>query len=82
MYRPGRFGVYKRLDCSGDPPPSCGAVRIALSLQLISAGCALLERFVSVAAEHEGCGAPDVDYFFKKSGSMKGYWLSNYRINY
>ena len=62
VHLPGRCGVRKLLDCSCDPAPGCGALRISLGLQLISSGRALLESLIAVASEHESCGPPDVDF--------------------
>src|SRR5215467_8176815 len=48
-------------DRRGDPAPGVRAVVIAVSRELLGARGALLERFVSVALQHQGGGTPDID---------------------
>jgi hypothetical protein len=51
--------------------PGRGAPRISLGVQLIGPGRGFLERLVTVAPEHEDCGAPDV-FFGDHGGKNAG----------
>src|ERR1700757_1588929 len=61
VQRSGRRGVGELLDGNGDPAPGVRAVVIAAGRELVGARDALFERFLAVALQHQGGGAPDID---------------------
>ena len=61
MQRSGRCVARELLDGPGDPAPGIGAIVIAGGCELVDAPVALLKRFVAVALQHKGGGAPDID---------------------
>jgi hypothetical protein len=58
---PGRGCVGELADGIRDPAPDRHAAVIAGGCELVDARGAFLERFLAVALEHQGGGAPDVD---------------------
>jgi hypothetical protein len=59
--RAGWGGVGELPDGIRNPAPDRHAVVIAGGCELVNARSAFLERFLAVALEHKGGGAPDVD---------------------
>jgi hypothetical protein len=49
-------------DGFSDPAPSCCAVGIALGRELVGARGGLLLGLIAIAPEHQGRGAPDIDF--------------------
>jgi hypothetical protein len=62
VQRSGRRGVGELNDRGGDPAPGVGAIVIAGGRELVNAQVALLERFLTVALEHQSGSSPDVDF--------------------
>jgi hypothetical protein len=58
---PGRRGVGELLNRRGDPAPGVSTVVIAIRRELVGACGALFKRFLAVALQHQGGGAPDID---------------------
>src|ERR1700757_3871119 len=61
VQRSGRGGVGELFDGNGDPAPGVRPVVIAAGRELVGARDALFERFLAVALQHQGGGAPDID---------------------
>jgi hypothetical protein len=61
VQRSGRCVVGELLNGGCNPAPGIGPVVIAVRRELVGTGAALLERFVAVALQHQGGGAPDID---------------------
>jgi len=61
VQRSGRRGVGELLDGGRDPAPVDSAGVIAVRCEPVDARAAWLERFVTVALQHQGGGTPDVD---------------------
>jgi hypothetical protein len=62
VQRPGRYFVRELPNCVGDPAPGRCAVVIAVDRKLVGARGALHVGVLAVALEHQGRGAPDVDF--------------------
>ena len=61
VQRSGRRGVGELLVGGGDPAPGIDAIVIAGGCEFVDAPVVLLERFVAIALQHQGGGAPDID---------------------
>src|SRR5215471_1855515 len=57
----GRRGVGELLNGGGDPAPGVSTVVISFRRELVGARGALFKRFLAVALQHQGGGAPDID---------------------
>src|SRR5262245_60996604 len=76
VQRSGWRGVGELLDGSDDPAPGVRAGVIAVGRELVGARDALFERFVAIALQHQGGGAPDIDLGYH-GGKIARLWSTN-----
>jgi hypothetical protein len=58
-----------------DPAPGCCAVGIALGRELVGARGGLLLGLIAIAPEHQGRGAPDIDFRYHGRRLSPIVWL-------
>ena len=75
MRRRGLCSVGELGNGGGDPAPGVGAVVIAIGGEVVGTRRTLLKRFVAVALQHQGGGAPDIKLGYH-AAKIPRLWLA------